>query len=200
MVFHYSSAQSARLIPLGFVLINVCKRNDSPVKRERNSGPVADQTAAVVVSLADDSKSFLSACAGLGSFFFAVPGWRGGLERLEQSLRAGGNFIDRCIERGFVRARWLVESGDLSHELERCIPDFIGCDRRVEVEQVLYISAHLAILMLRTDDRRCWFHPRLLKRARGIAKAVDCADCGSSGVVSDGMDCKLDRLPLLTPQ
>ena len=122
-------------------------------ERERTRGSFPDQSAALILGLADRSKSLLSACAGLGSFFFTVPGWRAGLERLEQSLRACGDFVDRCIERGFVRARWLIESGDLSHKLERCIPNFIGCDRRVEVEQVLYVAAHIPILMDSRSNR-----------------------------------------------
>lgn len=154
MPVHYSPAKGAGLIRLGLVAyLTTCMRTTSGANRERVCGSVADRAAPAVLRLTGRSKSLLSACSGLSSFFFAIPGWRGGLERLEQSLRACGDFVDRCIERGFVRARWLIESGDLSYELERCIPNFIGCDRRVEVEQVLYISAHIAILMPRGRPR-----------------------------------------------
>lgn len=95
----------------------------------------------------------MSACPGLGSFFFAVPSRRGGLERLEQTLRAGGNFINCEIERGFVRTRRLIESGDLSYELERRVPNFIGRNGRIEIEKVLYISAHTWEILTPDNDR-----------------------------------------------
>jgi hypothetical protein len=65
---------------------------------------------------------------------------------MQQAGGAGGNFVDRGIESGLVSPRRFVKSGDLSHELERRIPNFIGRNRRVEVEKVLDVSAHSTIL------------------------------------------------------
>jgi len=158
VALNYSPASSARLIRVWFASSRL-QENDCPVKRQRISGP-SPVGASRVLNLPGGSKSLLSACARLGSFFLAVPHRRRSLERLEQPIRARGNFIDRSVERGFVRARWLVESGDLSHELERCIANFIGCDGRVEVEQVLYIAAHIAILMLTAVACRRYFGPQ----------------------------------------
>lgn len=127
-------------------------------------------------NLTGRSKSLLSSGSGFSSFFFAIPCWRGGLQCLEQSNGARRNFVDCCMERRFVRARRLVESGNLSYELDRCIPNFIGSNGWVEVEKVLYVSAHIAILMLRRRDRHRYFQPQnrvriSTSRARAIARA-----------------------------
>lgn len=131
-------------------------------------------------NLSGRSKSLLSSGSGFSSFFFAIPCWRGGLQCLEQSNGARRNFVDCCMEHRFVRARRLVESGNLSYELDRCIPNFIGSNGWVEVEKVLYVSAHIAILMLRRRDRHRYFQPQKWgsnQYFRGSAIARGMADC-----------------------
>jgi hypothetical protein len=75
-------------------------------------------------------------------FFVAVLWWRGGLERTHQPHRCRGDIVDGGEERFFVCFGWFVESGDLSHELQRRRANLVIGNRRIEVEQSFDISAH----------------------------------------------------------
>ena len=41
------------------------------------------------------------------------------MQRVDQSIRSGGDLIDGLIEGGFVYARWFRRPAQLSHELKR---------------------------------------------------------------------------------
>jgi hypothetical protein len=82
--------------------------------------------------------------AGLsfGCFFLAILGRRTGFERAEEAVRDGGNFVDGRLEGFFVRLGWLIKACDFSHELQRSGVHFVVGDRRIEIEECSYISAH----------------------------------------------------------
>src|SRR5690606_3763893 len=63
-------------------------------------------------------------------------------ERSDQATRRCRHFIDRAIERFFVRLRRFIESAQLAYELQRCGPNLDFGGRRVEVEERLDVSAH----------------------------------------------------------
>lgn len=85
------------------------------------------------------------ACSGFGSFFFAVLGWRGGVERAQESGGDSSDFINGGVEESFVGFRRPVEAGDFADELERGCLDFVVCDGRVEVEERSDVAAHLEV-------------------------------------------------------
>src|ERR1022692_457320 len=95
------------------------------------------------VGLADSGTESLGGTSSrLRSFFFPIL-WRCvGFERMEKASRHSGDFIDRRQERGFVGLRRLVETADLSYELQRRGSNLLGIDRRIEVEEGLDIPAH----------------------------------------------------------
>src|SRR5208337_367745 len=78
----------------------------------------------------------------LGGFFFPVLRRRVRVERLEKTSRDAGDFIDRGEERGFVRLRRLVETGDFSHELKRSRSHLFVGNGRIEVEEGFDVPAH----------------------------------------------------------
>src|SRR5262249_39654505 len=45
-------------------------------------------------------------------------------------------------KRRFVRFRRFTEAADFPHELQRSVPDLVGRDRRIEIEQWFDIPAH----------------------------------------------------------
>jgi hypothetical protein len=79
---------------------------------------------------------------GFGRFLFAILGRGAGFEGPEEADGDGGDFVDGRLEGCFVRLGWLVEAGDFSDELERSRADFVIGDRRIEIEERFYISAH----------------------------------------------------------
>jgi len=82
--------------------------------------------------------------AGFGfcGFLFAIS-WRGaGFERFQEPGGCGGNFIDGSEKNDFVCLRRFVEACDFPHELQRRGPDLFRSDRRIEIVERLYISAH----------------------------------------------------------
>jgi hypothetical protein len=66
----------------------------------------------------------------------------GGALVSREAGRNGGDFVDGRLEGFFVRLGGLVEAGDFSDELERSRADFVIGDRRIEIEERSYISAH----------------------------------------------------------
>ena len=83
---------------------------------------------------------------GLGFFFFAVLGWGGGLERIEEAGADGCNFVDGCVEGFFVCFRGLVEAADLPDELQRSVANLRVGHGWIEVEEVFDVSAHGEII------------------------------------------------------
>lgn len=92
-------------------------------------------------------KSFRRPRSRLGGFFFAVPRWRGCLERAQQAGGRCGNFIDGAHESSFVGFRRFVEPADLSYELQRRCTDLVIGNRRLEVEEHLDVSAHSCFIV-----------------------------------------------------
>jgi hypothetical protein len=56
------------------------------------------------------------------------------------------NFIDGCIEGGFVGFGGLVEAADLPDELERGVSNLLVGHGRIEVEEIFDVSAHAGII------------------------------------------------------
>jgi len=79
---------------------------------------------------------------GFSGFFFAVLRRGVGVERMEEARGAGGDFVDRGEEGGFVGLRRLVKAGDLADVLEGGGADFFWGDGGIEVEEGFYVSAH----------------------------------------------------------
>jgi hypothetical protein len=82
---------------------------------------------------------------GFGSFEFAIAGRGGSFEGLEKTL-GSGDFVDGAFEGGSVGFGWFMEAGDFADELERGGADFLGCDRRIEIEKRFDAAAHLGLL------------------------------------------------------
>jgi hypothetical protein len=61
---------------------------------------------------------------------------------MEKASRDGRDFIDRSEERGFIGFRRLVETADLSDELQRSSSNLVGIHGRIEVEESFDIPAH----------------------------------------------------------
>src|SRR5260370_37786982 len=61
---------------------------------------------------------------------------------MQKSRRSFGDFIDSRLKRSFVSLRWFAEAADFPHELQRGIPNFFRCHRRIKVEQNSDVPAH----------------------------------------------------------
>src|SRR5690242_2611983 len=85
---------------------------------------------------------------GLCRFFFPASRWSGGFERVQQTRRNFRHLIDCRLKGDLVRLRWLVESADLSDELQRCRPNLVFRNWWIEVEKCLNIPTHLGPLEL----------------------------------------------------
>src|SRR5215470_13200416 len=79
---------------------------------------------------------------GSGGFFFAIAGRSGSFEGLQEAHRGTGDFVNGCVEGGFVGFGRFVKAGNLADELERSVADFVGSDGRIEVEKRFDVSAY----------------------------------------------------------
>ena len=85
-------------------------------------------------------------------FFFAIFWRRGRLERMEQARGNLGDFIYGGEERGFIGLRRFIEAAYLANKLQRGISYFGFGNRRIEVEEVLDVSAHGIGSVARNQD------------------------------------------------
>jgi hypothetical protein len=69
-----------------------------------------------------------------------------GLQRMEQPLRGGLNFIDRAEERRLIGLGWTVKAAHLSYELQRGCADFVVGHRRIKIKERFDASAHAEII------------------------------------------------------
>src|SRR4029453_8358860 len=74
---------------------------------------------------------------------------RRGDERVDQTLRCSSNLVDSTCEGFLVGPRGLREAADLADVLQRRVTEFLGCCRRLVVEQCVDIAAHMSILRTR---------------------------------------------------
>src|SRR5271169_6024543 len=65
-----------------------------------------------------------------------------GVQRGQEATGDFRDLLDRAVERHFVGLRRLVETGKLSHELQRRGLDLMLGRRRLEIEQRLDVAAH----------------------------------------------------------
>ena len=96
-------------------------------------------------------------CARLGDLFRAVTRWCVRFERAEKGTGDCCYLVNRGKECSFVGFRWLVEAGDLAHELERGRANLVLGHGWREIEEDSDISAHtgcLEMLVLRLKARR----------------------------------------------
>ncbi len=75
-------------------------------------------------------------------FFSPILRWRVRFERMNETTRDRGYFIDSRQERGLICSRRFVKAADFSHELKRGILNFFGSDGRIKVEKWFDVSAH----------------------------------------------------------
>src|SRR5712664_1139696 len=75
-------------------------------------------------------------------FFFSILRRSVRFERMNETSRDLGYFVDSSQERSLIRFRRFTETADFSHELERGILDLFGGNRRIKVEQCLDVPAH----------------------------------------------------------
>lgn len=61
---------------------------------------------------------------------------------MEKFGGSGCDFLNGGEEGGFVGFGGLVEAGDFADELERSSADFVGSDRRFEIEKRFNAAAH----------------------------------------------------------
>jgi hypothetical protein len=61
---------------------------------------------------------------------------------MQKSRRGFGNFIHSSLKRLFVSLRRFAEPAYFPHELQRGIPNFFRCHRRIKVEQNFDVPAH----------------------------------------------------------
>src|SRR5271165_7067928 len=64
------------------------------------------------------------------------------MQRGQEAPGCFRNLLDRAVECRFIGLRRLVETGELSHELQRGGVDLILGRRRLEIEQRLDVAAH----------------------------------------------------------
>jgi hypothetical protein len=81
-------------------------------------------------------------CFGFRGFLFAILGRRGRFERTQEAIGDGGNLVNGRLESLLIRFGRLIEARDFSNKLERSGVDFFISDRRIEIEEGSYISAH----------------------------------------------------------
>jgi hypothetical protein len=65
---------------------------------------------------------------------------------MEQASADGRDFVDGCVEGGFVCLGWLVEAADLPDELQRGVADLLVGHGRIEVKEIFDVSAHARII------------------------------------------------------
>ena len=97
------------------------------------------------------AESLRSARFRFCGFFFSSLRRCVGFERMEQTSRDTGDFIDCSQERRFVCFGRFVKPADFSYELERSSPNLLGSDRRIEVEKGFDIPAHSLAEISRKD-------------------------------------------------
>src|SRR5258708_4484692 len=86
-------------------------------------------------SSASSREAPLTAFACLLRFFFAVPGSRVDLERVDEPMRGRGHVIDRLIEGVLVGALRSGRAAQLSNELERGGSNLVVGRGRFEVRK-----------------------------------------------------------------
>src|SRR5437588_2223148 len=106
----------------------------------------APGVSVVCMKLAGDlgAKSFCRPSFCLCGLFLPILRRGAGFERTKKPHRDTGNFIDCRQKRIFISFRRFIETGYLSHKLERSISNFFVSDERVKVEKRFNISAHSA--------------------------------------------------------
>jgi len=97
------------------------------------------------------AESLRSARFRFCGFFFSSLRRCVGFERMEQTSRDTGDFIDCGQERRFVCFGRFVKPADFSYELERSSPNLLVSDRRIEVEKGFDIPAHSVAEISRKD-------------------------------------------------
>ncbi len=65
---------------------------------------------------------------------------------MEKTGADGGDFVDGCVEGGFVCLGGLVEAADLPDELQRGVANLQVGHGWIEVEEVFDVSAHGEII------------------------------------------------------
>src|SRR3974390_838494 len=88
------------------------------------------------------SESYLSPRFRLGCLFLAVLRRGAGFKRTEKPHRDGRYFVNRGLKRSLIGFRRLVESGDLTDELQRSGADFILRDRGIKIEESFDVATH----------------------------------------------------------
>jgi hypothetical protein len=80
--------------------------------------------------------------AGLSDFFFPIPRRRAGRQGMDQSMRGRRHFVDRTVERRFVRARRAIRATQLADELKGRRADLVVGRRRRKIRESLDIPEH----------------------------------------------------------
>src|SRR5947209_2385985 len=88
------------------------------------------------------AESFKRASFRFRGFLFAILGWRGGFQGIEQARGNRGYLIDGCPEGPLIGLRWVVYATNFSDKLQRSGMNFLGSHRRIEVEERPDIPAH----------------------------------------------------------
>src|ERR1051325_9456921 len=107
----------------------------------------------------------------------AVAWRRAGLERMNQFVGGGRDFVDCFVERFFIQTRRLRRSTQLAHELQRRRAHFIvGC-RRFKVGERLDVSAHAQVLVSERIERKSVLTPpyRFYPRRHQLLSNPPCA-------------------------
>jgi hypothetical protein len=87
---------------------------------------------------------------------------------VQKSSRSFGDLIHSQLKCGFVCLRRFAEAADFPHELQRGIPNFFRCHRRIEVEENFDIPAHSVHLKCESTpyletDKASLFLPKQLR-------------------------------------
>lgn len=88
------------------------------------------------------AESLGGAGCGSGSFLFAIFRRRVGCEGLQKASRDVRNFINGAEKSGFVGLRWLIESADFPHELQRSGANLFRSCGRIEIKECPDVPAH----------------------------------------------------------
>ena len=103
------------------------------------AGPAGSQSSAGLDSIAEPR-------CGAGfrfyRFLFAILRRRIRFERMNQTTRGRGYFVDSGQERGLICFRRFGKTADFSNELQRGILDLVGSNWRIEVEKWSDVPAH----------------------------------------------------------